>query len=303
MMPATFRPSFQLPIPYNGSFSKRVQGYSAEICENLEKAAAVEFETRIVSRREPADGVVVVGMQAPALAAAVRPAQFVMAIPPAGAVAAVALGIYDVSSEVVSLLFFVAGRRTRDLASLRIGDALCVLGPLGNGFDLAAPPKDVAIVAGGIGIASVLLAARELARAGSRVRLFYGARTASRLVEYERFAEIGCELSLATEDGSAGERGFVTQALARAPLPELVLACGPTPMLRATAQFANRANVPAQLALEETFACGVGGCWGCVVPLSQSSSQAPHFPATDEGIVNARVCREGPVFLASELRW
>ncbi len=266
-------------------------------------SASRVHETRVVARIEATAGVVVLRMQAPELAAIARPGQFVMAIPPGEASAAVALGLYDADAESVSLLFFVAGKRTKVLAALRPGEPLVLLGPLGNGFDLRDAPKDVAIVAGGVGIASVLLAALELLRAGARVRLFYGARTARLLVERERFASAGCEIVLATDDGTAGLRGFVTDALASAHMPALILACGPTPMLRATATIAASANVPAQLALEETFACGVGGCWGCVVPLVQESAQAPHFPKTRDGIVRARICAEGPVFSASELRW
>lgn len=226
-----------------------------------------------------------------------------MAIPPGGAAAAVALGIYDADARDVHLLFVVAGKRTRELAGLREGETVALTGPLGNGFDLGAAPHDVAIVAGGVGIASVFLAAVALVRAGASVHLYYGARTAAMLVEHERFARAGCEISLATEDGSAGERGYVTALLERARAPELILACGPTPMLRATAAIAQRLRVPAQLSLEETFACGVGGCWGCVVPIAQSSAQAPHFPPAENGVVHARICREGPVFLAQELRW
>jgi dihydroorotate dehydrogenase electron transfer subunit len=77
-------------------------------------------------------------------------------------------------------------------------------------------------------------------------------------------------------------------------------------MLRAVAAVAERMNVRAQLSLEETFACGVGGCWGCVVPIVSSSAQAPSFPPAGRGgsdIVNARICREGPVFWSDELRW
>lgn len=272
---------------------------------SLETAASLAriHETRVVFRKEPAAGVIVAGMQAPALAAAVRPGQFVMAMPPSGSAAAVALGIYDVDGDVVSLLYFVAGKRTRELAALRPGDALALLGPLGNGFDLDRAPNDVAIVAGGVGIASLLLPALALARTGAAIRLFYGARSASLLVERERFAAAGCTIVVATDDGSEGVRGRITDAFERAAPPKLVLACGPTPMLRATATIARTMRVPAQLALEETFACGVGGCWGCVVPIAQSSAQAPHFPVTRDGVVHARVCTEGPVFLAEELRW
>lgn len=253
-----------------------------------------------------APGVYLLGFHAPQLVHVTVPGQFLMAILPAGERAAVALGIYEAQGERASILFFVCGPRTRELARLRVGDHFAVTGPLGNGFTLDGV-SDVAIVAGGVGIASVLLAAQSLVRSGKRVRLFYGARTAELLVEKDRFASEGCEVICATDDGTFGHHGFVTQALSRAECkPDVILSCGPTPMLRATAAVAQRLGVPAQLSLEETFACGVGGCWGCVVPLDRSSTQAPSFPGRDEGgseVVHARICKEGPVFWAHELRW
>ena len=259
--------------------------------------------SRVVERRELAAGVVGLTIHAPDLAVNVLAGQFVMAMLPSGDAAAVALAVYDVDGENVSLLFFVAGRRTRELAALDVDESISLLGPLGNGFDLTDAPRDVAIVAGGVGIASVLLPARALVRAGARVRLFYGARTAALLVERERFAQAGCELVLATEDGSEGTRGYVTHALEAHPPARLLLACGPTPMLRAVARIATRHGIAAQLSLEEAFGCGVGGCWGCVVAVAATSPRAPAFPSNDEGISYARVCREGPVFTAQELRW
>jgi len=262
--------------------------------------------TTVVERREPATGVVLLALDAPELAHAARPGQYVMAIPPSAQSAATALAIYEAEGKLASLLFFLTGRRTHELAELRPGDRLDGVGPLGNGFDCARSERDVAIVAGGVGIASVLLCANELLARGARVRLFYGARSAELLVEAKRFADAGCELILTTDDGSLGRRGFVTEALAESTKPDAIFACGPTPMLRAVARVAAAFDVPAQLALEETFGCGVGGCWGCVVPLDASSAQAPGFPPADRGgsdVVYARVCREGPVFWAGELRW
>lgn len=229
-----------------------------------------------------------------------------MAIPPGGERAAVALGIYEAQGERASVLFFVLGPRTREFAELRAGDHFSVTGPLGNGFTFNNA-KSVAIVAGGVGIASVLLPAQELVRLGVRTRLFYGARTASLLVDKDRFASEGCGVICATDDGTFGHHGYITEALAATEeKPDLILACGPSPMLRATAFVAKEMGVPAQLSLEETFACGVGGCWGCVVPIARDSAQAPSFPGPDAGgsdVVNARVCKEGPVFWAHELRW
>jgi dihydroorotate dehydrogenase electron transfer subunit len=262
--------------------------------------------TTVVERRVLTDDVVVLALDAPELARATRPGQYVMAIPPSAQTAATALAVYEAEGKLASLLFFITGKRTHELADLRAGDRLDVVGPLGNGFDCSGGAGDVAIVAGGVGIASVLLCAQTLRNAGARVRLFYGARTVDLLVEARRFADAGCEVIVTTVDGSAGERGFVTDALARAPKPELIFACGPSPMLRAVARVAAEFGVRAQLSLEETFGCGVGGCWGCVVPLIRTSAQAPSFPPAEEGgsdVVFARVCREGPVFWADELRW
>ena len=260
----------------------------------------------VLDTKQLAPGVFLLGFHAPELVHVTRPGQFLMAVPPGGERAAVALGIYEAQGERASILFFVCGPRTRELAELRAGDHLALSAPLGNGFQLG-DASDVAIVAGGVGIASVLLPAQALVRSGKRVRLFYGARTADLLVEKDRFESEGCEVICATDDGSYGHHGFVTQALAAAhDKPDLILACGPSPMLRATAFVAKELGVLAQLSLEETFACGVGGCWGCVVPLDRESAQAPGFPGADAGgseVVYARICKEGPVFWAHELRW
>jgi len=262
--------------------------------------------TTVIERRELANGVVSLSLDAAVLASATRPGQYVMAIPPSGGTAATALAVYEAEGKLASLLFFITGKRTRELAQLRPGDRLDVVGPLGNGFDLSNAGRDAAIVAGGVGIASVLLCARALLEMGARVRLFYGARTAELLVDAQRFAQAGCELIVTTDDGSVGERGFITTALERAAKPEMIYACGPTPMLRGVARIANAMGVRAQLALEETFGCGVGGCWGCVVPVVAASAQAPSFPPASLGgsdVVYARICKEGPVFWADELRW
>ncbi len=260
----------------------------------------------IVERRKPAPGVVVLTLEAAALANGVRPGQYFMVIPPSMQAAATALAIYEAEGNRASILFFVMGKRTRELSGLQIGDTLSVTGPLGNGFDSSASIRDAAIVAGGVGIASVWLCAQTLVRRGVRVRLFYGARTASMLVDAERFRRLGCDVIVSTDDGTAGAHGFITDALLRADPPEAIFACGPSPMLRAVDTIASRLGVRAQLSLEETFGCGVGGCWGCVVPLDARSAQAPSFPPAARGgsdVVYARICKEGPVFWNDELRW
>jgi dihydroorotate dehydrogenase electron transfer subunit len=263
--------------------------------------------TRVVDRREAAPGIAVIGLDAPELARSVQPGQFVMVVPPGGERVAVALGVYEAGDTRVSLMLFVVGSRTEDLAAQALGEPLDVLGPLGNGFDLDALGSDVAIVAGGVGLASVLLLARDLRERGAAATLYYGARDTAALVDAEKFEALGVEVVLATDDGSRGHRGYVTELLASARAHSAIAACGPTPMLRAVARIAQERGQRAQLSLEEAFACGVGACWGCVVGIDRASAQAPSFPAPAPGeqrdYVHARICKEGPVFWAHELRW
>lgn len=264
--------------------------------------------TAVSDRHEPVPGIVILGLHAPELANNVRPGQFVMVVPPAGERCSTALALYECDGERVSLMVVVVGPRTRQLAELTAGSALTVFGPLGNGFDVEGLGDDVGVIAGGVGIASVFLLARALRERAARVRLYFGARTAGALVGADAFAELGCVVTLATDDGSRGHHGFVTEPLACTVSDHAALAaCGPSPMLRAVGAIAVRCGVRAQLSLEEAFACGVGACWGCAVPLSRDSAQAPSFPPPNAGehrdYVHARICTEGPVFWAHELRW
>jgi dihydroorotate dehydrogenase electron transfer subunit len=269
---------------------------------------AAVCEAVLCDRREPASDVVIIGLSAPNIARNARPGQFVMAITPSGERVATALGIYEARGDRISLMLVVVGPRTRELALLEPGEKLGLIGPLGNGFDLDALGDDVALVAGGVGLASLLLPAQQLIARGARVHLYYGARTAEALVDAELFASLGVGVSVATDDGSRGHHGYVTEMLEREWRGHsAIAACGPSPMLRATGAGARKLGVRAALSLEETFACGVGACWGCVVPLARTSAQAPAFPQAAPGerreYVHARICKEGPVFWADELRW
>jgi dihydroorotate dehydrogenase electron transfer subunit len=205
-------------------------------------------------------------------------------------------------------MLVVVGPRTRELALLAPGDRISLFGPLGNGFDIPALGENVALVAGGVGLAPLLLPAQRLIADGALVHLYYGARTSAALVDAELFAELGASVSFATDDGSRGHHGYVTELLANEGRPHsAIAACGPSPMLRAVGAVAAQLGIRAQVSLEETFACGVGACWGCIVPLDRASAQAPKFPepATGESrpYVHARICKEGPVFWSDELRW
>jgi dihydroorotate dehydrogenase electron transfer subunit len=176
------------------------------------------------------------------------------------------------------------GEGTHRLTQLQPGDALDVLGPLGNAF--ALPPKGVrpVLVAGGVGVAPLAFLAQQLHAAGRSFVFVYGARAAADLSLKDELAALG-PLHCVTEDGSYGETGLVTAPLQRLlddGTPSAVMACGPHPMLRAVTHLALAANAPVQVALEAPMACGLGTCKGCVV-------------TAHDGVFHY-VCSDGPVF-------
>ena len=153
------------------------------------------------------------------------------------------------------------------------------------------------MVAGGVGLAPFATLAEALAGRQTPTTLFYGGRSASDLFYQSFFEKLGVRLVVTTEDGSAGERGRVTAPLARAleargPQPVTIYACGPTPMMRAVAELAGRADCPSFVSLEPVMGCGMGGCYSCVMPVHDGADK--HF---------VRSCLAGPVFDAARIVW
>ncbi len=181
----------------------------------------------------------------------------------------------------VEFRFQVVGRGTALLAGLPPGAEIGVLGPLGNGFD--EPVGRPLLVGGGTGTASLY----ELAQRGARTRVLLGGRSADLILGLAEFQALDVELQVATEDGSEGRRGLVTDLLDLQPRDE-VFACGPTAMMRAVYERTRAAGVPCRVSLESRMACGFGICLGCAVP-------------TDGGF--RYVCTHGPVFDAERLDW
>jgi dihydroorotate dehydrogenase electron transfer subunit len=172
------------------------------------------------------------------------------------------------------------------------------LGPLGRPFEAPGPGAEALLVAGGYGIAPFLLFCEELRRAGRAARVFYGGRTAADLQLQERFRSIDVPLVVATEDGSLGYRGRVTEALeehlgARRD-PFALYACGPDAMLHAVDRIAARGGLPAQLSLDPWMGCGTGICLGCVVRIQEAREARPRHRCA---------CTEGPVFAAETIVW
>jgi dihydroorotate dehydrogenase electron transfer subunit len=188
------------------------------------------------------------------------------------------------AGETGAILLRVVGKATARLAGLRTGDPLSLLGPLGNRFSQADNSRRPLLVAGGVGVAPLVFLAERLATEGHRPSLIYGARNAGELALLDRLKS-AAEVTVTTEDGSAGEPGLVTAPLARAladdPMFKL-FACGPTPMLAAVSRAAEAAAVPCEIALESPMACGLGTCKGCAVPGADGQYRY--------------VCSDGPVF-------
>ncbi len=193
-------------------------------------------------------------------------------------------------TPVVEILYKVSGRGTQLLAAAREGDRVGLVGPLGRGFPAPAPGSRALLVGGGTGIASLYALAARAREA--EVRVLLGARSAGDLMGREDFAGLGARLEVATEDGSEGQRGLVTELLEAAlaePGDAVVYACGPTPMMRAAADLAERYGRRAWVSLENPMACGFGVCLGCAAPR--------------RGGGFGLVCRDGPVFEAGEVAW
>jgi dihydroorotate dehydrogenase electron transfer subunit len=248
------------------------------------------------------------------------PGQFVQLLLPADASAALlprpmsVAGVRQVPGALrLSFLYAPIGVGTRALAARTPGTDVEVLGPLGRGFPLERPGTPV-LVAGGRGVAPLLFAADALGRAGRRVALLFGARTAERLVGVEdarrRVTRLGGRLHACTDDGSRGQRGNVVRLLERVaptlPQPIVIHACGPHAMLAAVARWAQAQGVEAWLAMESVMACGTGVCRGCPLPRSAAGRAAFREGETPSLLGNrefAMCCTEGPVFDARDLDW
>ncbi len=249
----------------------------------------------------------VVTLDAPAIATAARPGQFVMVrtvdgMPP---LLRRPFSVFEIVRDRrglptgFSLLSKRVGIGTDHLYRAKPGDRLDCLGPLGRPFDPVDPPAEAWLVAGGVGLAPFATLAEALQQRGTKTTLFYGARRAEDLFCRDVFETLGVHLVTATEDGSAGARGFVTaplgDALAATPgtTPLQIYACGPTPMMRAVASLSAAHGRPCAVSLEQVMGCGMGGCYSCVVRIRDGVGTG-HF---------VRSCIAGPVFDGRAVVW
>jgi dihydroorotate dehydrogenase electron transfer subunit len=194
----------------------------------------------------------------------------------------------------VSVVVGVAGPGSAWLADRRPGDVVDVVGPLGRPFPLPDAGTPALLVGGGYGAAALVGLATRLRAAGSPVTAVCGAATAERLCSVPELSGVADRVEVTTDDGSAGRRGWVTDAVAGLlGRVGVVYACGPMGMLRAVAEAATAAGVPSYVAVEESMACGIGVCMTCVLPVVGADGRSRF----------ARSCTEGPVFGGDRVRF
>jgi dihydroorotate dehydrogenase electron transfer subunit len=260
------------------------------------------LQSPLIANRPELQDYCVLEIEAPQIAAAAVPGQFVhvrvgcdcdplLRRP-------ISIMLTEKHTGMVRLLVKRVGRGTEMIAQMTEG-TLDVMGPLGQGFALPAEGKDILMVAGGVGVAPLIFLADALqtARGHYRVRGLYGGATADHLPLWTDFGGRCEEFYVTTEDGSAGEQGLVTDLLQgqlqRGDV-QAVYTCGPRPMMAKVAATSAAAGIPCFASLEQWMGCGVGACMGCVVPATRSAGVSPAY---------LRVCKDGPVFDAAEIDW
>lgn len=201
----------------------------------------------------------------------------------------ISISFVDRSRNELWLLVAAIGDGTRAMASLAVGSRLNCLLPLGNGFTMPSSASErVLLVGGGVGVAPLLYMGAEMRRCGCEPTFLLGARRSADLLLLYHFRRYG-RVFVTTEDGSAGERGFVTNhSVLQSEHFDRIQTCGPKPMMVAVARYAAAAGIDCEASLENMMACGVGACLCCV-------------EKTTEG--NLCVCKEGPVFNINKLLW
>ena len=200
----------------------------------------------------------------------------------------ISINYVDRSLNELWLLVATVGEGTKALARLQAGDLLNCMLPLGNGFTPAKPGEKVLLIGGGVGVAPLLYMGAEMQKSGIEPTFLLGARTAQDLLMLDEFKRYG-RVYVTTEDGSAGEQGFVTNhSILNQESFDRISTCGPTPMMKAVARLAKEKGIACEVSLENLMACGLGACLCCV-------------EKTTEG--NVCVCKDGPVFNIQSLLW
>ena len=201
----------------------------------------------------------------------------------------------DADGGILRVIYRVVGGGTREIAGVRPGEELRVLGPLGNGYAIDNGYRNIAIVGGGLGVPPLLglVAGIRKKVPDAKIVVYLGFRDKSAVILEEDFGGHTDEVTICTDDGSYGFHGNAIAAMPDSSSFDAVYGCGPAPMLKALASYSAQANLPCFVSVEEHMACCVGTCLACAVKVQQDDGAA----------VNKRACYDGPVFNAKEVVW
>ncbi len=265
----------------------------------------VQIKAKILSHKKIAPGYFLLKLAAPAIAKLSLPGQFVHLrvfdsdIP----LLRRPFSLHRINPDSIELLYQLKGEGTRILSERKNDEVVDLIGPLGNGFDLTDIPegKNIVLLGGGIGAAPLITLLDALLKQYDRERLtfFLGARSRNLILGEGEIRHSGVECFISTDDGSYGEKWPVTRLFEKKLAdcrenPGMVFACGPKGMLKVMGSLSRRFKFPCQFSLEENMGCGIGACLGCAVRIRTNRGK-------DESFEYKRVCKDGPVFLASEV--
>ena len=194
------------------------------------------------------------------------------------------ISVCDCENDVLTLVYKVVGKGTEDMSRMKAGDRLDILTGLGNGYDLAPAGDRPLLLGGGVGVPPMYMLAKQLRAEGKQVSVILGFNTKDEIFYEDEFRALGCDVTVATADGSYGVRGFVTSAMEGMDYTYFYT-CGPEPMLKAVY---SASATEGQFSFEERMGCGFGACMGC------SCKTVTGYK---------RICREGPVLRKEEILW
>ena len=266
------------------------------------------LKTTILSNRQVAEDHYLLYFDCPEVAISAQPGQFIHVLfdQGSGLLLRRPFTIYSVEGTQISMLYQVVGEGTSILSRMCAGDSLQVLGPLGNSFTIDESLDLAVVLGGGAGIASLMLLISALQKRKIRTDVLVGAMNQARLLSIADLQKIGIQPQIATDNGSTGHHGFVTELLLttlaqqKAQLPT-VFTCGPYGMLKAVTEICQQFNMPCQVAMENRMGCALGVCLGCVCKVRLEGGGQDQ--SGDLLFEYQRVCTEGPVFLGQQIIW
>lgn len=268
--------------------------------------------TRIHNVISYSDKIFAINLECPEIASAAQPGQFIQLKLPRNesCLWPRPFSIHKAANDLITISVKKAGRVTNILETKKSGELIHVTGPLGNSFKMPPPGRDIYFAAGGVGMPPLHFLVVKLIEQGypaETLHFYSGAKTESELFGDEELQALGIEYIAATDDGSKGISGFITEPLAielmrrrtgENRFDPIIYGCGPIPMLKKLAELCY--GLTCYLSLEQLMPCGWGVCNGCAVKIKKNVND---ITEDERGFRLARVCREGPVFEASEIIW